>query len=558
MRLRPVAWLWLACVACASSGVASAQAPDAALISALEQQVATVNAHGTSEIRQVAIAWPAVIQDFYQRRQFQPAWPQAAKITQFMQVLDQSRDEGLDPADFNQHALAELQTALSAGNANPQLKAEFDVLLTDSLTRLVYQLAFGKVDPTPFVPQWNFARMIDGLDPAGVMTRIIDSPSLATSLESIRPENRLYQGLMRELVHYRELESKGGWSPLASGPSMKPGASDARVPALRQRAIAEGDLPAESASPSLVYDEALAGAVKRFQTRVGLSPDGVVGGATLTELNVPVAQRIDTLRVNLDRGRVLLHDLPQRFVVVNVAGFWVYLYDNGEIIWRARAQVGKPYRATPIFRSEISYLVFNPTWTVPPGIIAGDILPAARKDPAAITRKGLDVLDRNGQVIAPESVNWSSFKSGHIPYTLVQQPGPNNSLGLVKFMFPNSYSVYLHDTPSKSRFESDARAFSSGCVRVERPFELAEQLLAEPEKWNPESIQRVIAGGKTTNVTLAKKVPVLLTYWTAWVDKANQLSFRPDVYQQDAPWLAQLRQPMVVRRVAPASANRSQ
>jgi murein L,D-transpeptidase YcbB/YkuD len=321
--------------------------------------------------------------------------------------------------------------------------------------------------------------------------------------------------------------------------------------------MAEGDLPAEAASQSPVYDEALASAVKRFQTRVGLEPDGVVGGSTLTELNVPVAQRIDTLRVNLDRGHVLLHDLPPRFVVVNVAGFWAYLFENGEPVWRARVQVGTPYRRTPIFRSDISYLVFNPTWTVPPGIIAKDILPAARKDPAAITRKGLDVIDRNGGVIAPERVDWSSFRSGNIPYALVQQPGPDNALGRVKFMFPNAYSVYLHDTPSKSRFEAEARAFSSGCVRVERPFELAERLLAEPDKWNPDSIQRVIATGKITNVTLAQKVPVLLTYWTAWVDKADELSFRPDIYKQDAEWLAQLRKPMAVRGLSPAAIGQS-
>ncbi len=552
MRLRRVATLWLVCAACAYPASGHSQTQDAALVPAIEQQVATVGDTGASEISRVAIAWPALLQDFYQRRQFQPAWSQADKVAQYMLALDEVRGDGLDPADFNQDALRELQTAISGGTASPQQRAEFDVLLTDSLARLIYQLAFGKVDPTPFVPQWNYARTINGVDPVAEFALLIDAPDVHAALDTIRPAQRLYRGLMRELAHYREIEHKGGWAALPSGPSLKPGASDARIPALRQRAMAEGDLPAEAASQSPVYDEALVSAVKRFQVRVGLEPDGVVGGSTLTELNVPVAQRIDTLRVNLDRGHVLLHDLPQRFVVVNIAGFWVYLFENGEPVWRARVQVGTPYRRTPIFRSDISYLVFNPTWTVPPGIIANDILPAARKDPAAVTRKGLDVIDRSGNKIAAESVDWSSFRSGNIPYSLVQQPGPDNALGRVKFMFPNSYSVYLHDTPSKSRFEADSRAFSSGCVRVERPFELAERLLADPGKWNAESIQRVVAAGKITNVSLVQKVPILLTYWTAWVDKDDQLSFRRDIYKQDGEWLARLRKPMVVGRVSPA------
>lgn len=552
MKWHRVATLLLVCIAFAYSGSGRAQTQDAALTRAIEQQVAAVSDTGASEIGRTAIAWPDLLQDFYQRRQFQPAWPQAEKVAQFMRVLAEIDGDGLDPVDFNQGTLLALQKAISEGAANAQQQAEFDVLLTDSLARVVYQLAFGKVDPTPFVPQWNYARTINGLDPVAEFATLIDAPDVHAALDTIRPAQRLYSGLMRELAHYREIERTGGWAALPSGPSLKPGASDARIPALRRRAMAEGDLPAETVSQSQVYDEALARAVKRFQARVGLEPDGVVGGSTLTELNVPVAQRIDTLRVNLDRGHVLLHDLPQRFVVVNVAGFWAYLFENGEPVWRTRVQVGTPYRRTPIFRSDISYLVFNPTWTVPPGIIAKDILPAARKDPAAVTRKGLDVIDRNGSRIAPERVDWASFRSGNIPYALVQQPGPDNALGLVKFMFPNAYSVYLHDTPSKSRFEEDARAFSSGCVRVERPFELAERLLADPDKWNAESIQRVVATGKITNVSLARKMPILLTYWTAWVDKDGELNFRRDIYQQDAEWLARLRKPMVAGPVSPA------
>ena len=253
------------------------------------------------------------------------------------------------------------------------------------------------------------------------------------------------------------------------------------------------------------------------------------------------------LLVNLDRGRVLLHDLPDEFVVVNIAAYSIYLVRGQEIVWNARVQVGKTYRRTPMFRSDIDYLVLNPTWTVPPGIIRNDILPDARRDPESITRRGLDVLDANGNKVDPASINWSKFKSGNIPYTLRQEPGPKNALGRVKIMFPNSYSVYLHDTPSQSKFEETDRAFSSGCVRVERPLELAELLLADPEAWSTARIEQAVDAGRTQNVTLPHKVPVLLAYWTAWVDPQGRVNFRRDVYGQDAQWAAGLARPYTAR-----------
>ena len=288
-------------------------------------------------------------------------------------------------------------------------------------------------------------------------------------------------------------------------------------------------------------------AVRRFQERMGLVADGKIGARTITELNVPIDERITQLRVNLDRGRVLLHDLPNEFVVVNIAAYWIYLVRGQEIVWNARAQVGKTYRQTPMFRSDIDYLVFNPTWTVPPGIIRNDILPDARRDPASITRRDLKVLDASGNVVDPASIDWSKFKSGNIPYTLRQDPGPKNALGRVKIMFPNSYSVYLHDTPSQSKFEETDRAFSSGCVRVERPLELAELLLADPATWNAATIRAGNRCGPHAERDAASKVPVLLAYWTAWVDPQGRVNFRRDVYGQDAQWAAGLARPLYAR-----------
>lgn len=209
--------------------------------------------------------------------------------------------------------------------------------------------------------------------------------------------------------------------------------------------------------------------------------------------------------------------------------------------------MGKTYRRTPLFRSEMNYLVFNPTWTVPPGIIRNDILPAARTDPASITRRGLKVLDSGGREVDPATVDWSRFKSGHIPYTLRQDPGPDNALGRVKLMFLNEYSVYLHDTPSQALFDRAERAFSSGCVRVERALELTERVLDDPAQWNAQSIDAAIRGGELQNVTLKRRMPVLLTYWTAWVDPEGRVNFRRDLYGQDAMWAEALDAPFRVR-----------
>jgi L,D-transpeptidase YcbB len=351
----------------------------------------------------------------------------------------------------------------------------------------------------------------------------------------LRPTHSLYMGLKRELARYRAAAELPR-PTLAAGATLRPGDSDARVPALRARLIASGDLDSSAATDSPDYDAALEAAVRSFQARMGLTSDGVVGAGTIAELNVPIADRIRQLRVNLDRGRVLLQDLPDEFVVVNIASYTVYFLRGQQIVWNARAQVGKPYRRTPIFRSAISYVVLNPTWTVPPGIIEKDILPAAREDPAAIARKGLKVFDADGAEVDPATIDWSRYRSGHIPYTLRQDPGPSNALGRVKLMFPNPYLVYLHDTPSQALFERAERAFSSGCVRVERALELTELVLDDPEHWNTASLASTIELGEVRNVTLRKNIPVLLTYWTAWVDPQGRTNFRRDIYGQDEQW----------------------
>jgi len=514
--------------------------PPATAPSELQTRVESLAESGLFELRGASIAYPNIIYTFYSRRGFRPAWSDARLASELRRALKDSEADGLDPRDYHLPLLDQLADAVASDPGNSSTLAAFEILHTDALLRVADHLMFGKVDAASFDAHWNFTGSPKGIDVPQRMELALATGDLHGEIEKLKPTHRMYLALKQELARYRLTVATPERVTIASGKAIEPDTHDERVVSLRSRLSFSGDLAATEVSSSDVYDPTLRIAVQRFQERMGLPADGKIGKRTIEELNVPLEDRVRQLRINLDRARVLLHELPHEFVIVNIAAYWVYLVRGQETVWNARAQVGKTYRKTPMFRSAIDYLVLNPTWTVPPGIIKNDILPDARRDPASITRRGLNVLDAQGNVVDPASVDWSKFKSGHIPYTLRQEPGPKNALGRVKIMFPNSYSVYLHDTPSQSKFEESDRAFSSGCVRIERPLELAELLLADPSRWNAASIQRVVDAGRTQNVTLPAKVPVLLAYWTAWVDPQGRVNFRRDVYGQDAQWAAAL------------------
>jgi murein L,D-transpeptidase YcbB/YkuD len=253
-----------------------------------------------------------------------------------------------------------------------------------------------------------------------------------------------------------------------------------------------------------------------------------------------VETRIDQIRVNLERGRWVLHDLEDTFLIVNIAGFLVAYVKDHAVVWQSRVQVGKPYRKTPVFKAEMKYLVFNPTWTVPPTILAKDLLPAVQRNPTYLKDNKIRVLETNGKAVDPSTLDWSKYTARNFPYMLRQDPGTNNALGVVKFIFPNKHLVFLHDTPSKSLFEKETRTFSSGCIRVEEPLALAELLLDDPATWNRARINEVIQSQETKTVYLRQPLPVLLLYWTAMVEADDQVHFMPDVYSRDAAILEDL------------------
>jgi len=516
-------------------------------VEALRARVEAIRSGATREVLGETIAATTLLPTFYESRNFRPAWNDSARAGALLRAIRDSERDGLDPSDYHRDALE------AAARSKPDDELGLDIVRTDALIRLGYHILFGKVDPTSFDPDWNYERVIQGFDAVREIEDHLAAPDLAARLESEKPSHPIYAGLRDALARYRALRRAGGWPRVPGGAPLKPGASDARIPSLRGRLAATGDLPATEAGAAEVFDDALAAAVRRFQARHGLGEDAVVGARTLEELNIPVEQRIEQLRVNLERARWLLHDIGGTFVAVNVAGYRLVYVKDGKIAWEAKVQVGKPYRATPMFRSEISYLVLNPTWTVPPGILRNDIIPEQRRDGGTLARKGLKVIDRSGEEVPPSAVDWSARS---FPYTVRQDPGPTNALGRVKFMFPNAHNVYLHDTPSRNLFESDDRAFSSGCIRVENPLTLAELLLAGQSGWNRQSIDRVVAAGETRTVTIKPRVPVLLTYWTAWVRADGEIQFRRDIYGRDAKVSAALGTPFRFTSRSPTTTGR--
>jgi murein L,D-transpeptidase YcbB/YkuD len=506
--------------------------------SLIQTQVEELRNGGRLEVLGQPVASRDVLPRVYENREFAPAWENLRGVDELLEMIDETYLEGLDPSDYHAaalHAFRATVTDLDALTASD--RAAFDILLTDSIVRLGYHLRFGKVDPSALDPNWNQTRTLVGEDAAVTIQKAISSPSLHEFAAKVIPRVFLYDRFKTALAQYRAIEASGGWPSVPAGPTLRPGTADERVPALAARLAVTGDLPASSAASGTQYDEALVAAVQRFQSRHGLAADGVVGAGTLLALNVPVAARIDQLRASLERAREIFYDPESEFLVVNVAGFQLYHVRRGEILWRTRVQVGQPYRQTPIFRAEMTYVVVNPTWTVPPTVFRNDILPAVRRNPAYLASRHIDVFDSRGAVVDAATANWSGRNP---PYRLVQRPGPDNALGRIKFMFPNEHSVYLHDTPSRDLFSRDSRAFSSGCIRVENPFELAEQVLGERGR---KRLEAMVATGRTETVFLDKPMTVMLLYWTAEVDGAGRVSFFPDVYQRDAAVIAALAEP---------------
>lgn len=476
-----------------------------------------------------------VVMDFYTHRGYRAAWTDDSDVVQLLKSLGDTRADGLEPADFHIDELARTRTLLQT----PAQRAAFDIAATHTFITALLQLRRGKVDPSRLDIHWNFDPVdVDPREDVNNFFLALDTHDVARAFAQAPPQEAVYGRLREGLAQLRRVRDAGGWPKIADDQSLKPGMDVPAVAQLRARLAAGGYL-APQLTTRTDYDEAVTAAVKKYQTEQYLGADGIAGAATLATLNVPVEARIDQVRVNMERARWLLYKLQGTFVIVDIAGYKVALYRDGKAIWRSRVQVGKPFRSTPVFQSEITYVTFNPTWTVPPTILVKDMLPKIQRDPGYLAANRIRAIDREGNLLDPLTVDWTNPRG----ITLRQDAGPDNSLGQVVIRFPNDYAIYLHDTPHRELFAQTRRATSSGCIRVENPLQLVELLFNDPVHWNSAGIQSQLANGKTENIRLPVKVPVLLAYWTVDLGSDGRVTFKPDVYGYDSAVLRGLNLP---------------
>ncbi len=495
------------------------------------------------------VASHKTIPAFYRNRNYKPAWTDTSTIKQMFEAIETSKDDGLMPQDYHYRELASLKKSLDSGSTDPVTQADFDMLLTDALLRLSYHLYYGKVNPESLDPDWNFKRSIRKTKPEVYIQEVIDSGNIEGALARLRPHYPYYSILKKELARYRTLAIHP-WPTIPSGRILKKGMTDPRIPILLQRLRIEGYQVEDTVNTTRLFDQGLERAVKGFQKHHGLETDGVIGKNTIRELNIPPKKRVDTIRVNLERARWILRDLEPEFLIVNIAGFELYFVKNGKRQWHCKVMVGKPFWKTPCFRATVEYIVVNPYWVVPPGILAKEIIPKIKKDPYYISRENLEIVDSKGRLINPRSINWSRINPNRFPFIIRQKPGPKNALGRIKFIFPNRHFVFLHDTPAKSLFSRPVRAFSHGCIRVEKPLELAGILLQDSKKWNKEKIEELITTGETRTIHLGHPMPILILYWTVTLaPDDNRPVFLKDIYGRDNKILIGLNTPLRIANI---------
>jgi len=329
-----------------------------------------------------------------------------------------------------------------------------------------------------------------------------------------------HAGLKKELARYRDIEKKGGEVIVpAISQLIRPGQSSTVIPFLRKRLLQLGDNNGTDTSD--VYDTKLAAAINRAKIRYGLKPDSLITKSLINEVNIPAKKRTEQIIVNMERMRWVTRDTSSNeLILVNIPEYILHYYENSKDVWSCNVVVGKPMTKTVIFSGRMQYVVFSPYWNVPPSIINAEIKPGMR---------------RNKNYLASHNMEWNGGR-------VRQKPGPRNSLGLVKFLFPNSNNIYLHDTPSKSLFSEDSRAFSHGCIRVSKPRDLAIRVLRQMPEWTPEKIDAAMHAGKEQYVTLQKTIPVYIGYFTAFLSSDGQLNFRTDIYKRDDSLLEMLMQ----------------
>jgi len=482
-----------------------------------------------------------LVPSFYENRNFEPAWISGPsdidRASSFVAEIEGMKWHGLQSADYHfrsiRRAFARLSSDMREGTESPLNIAELDILFTDAFFMMASHLYQGKVNPEKINAEWKIQRRRPDLKMDEQLEMMLaQGLSPNEMLKKFYPQNSLYPAMMASLREYRMKERMPKYEEIKSKDTIRPDSTSEAIADIRQRLVQMGIVTPYTYTNNLLYDKTLQEGIKKLQKQNGLNQDAIIGRATMALLNLQNSDLAKLLEINLERMRWLPWDFGEKFIVCNIADQTVFMIQNRDTIFTTRAIVGREYRSTPVFEAEMNHLVFSPTWTIPPTILANDVIPAVKKDINYLSSKNMQVIDRTGKVISTNSIDWSKMSGRNFPYMIRQAPGPTNALGLVKFMFPNSYNVYMHDTPSRELFSRDDRALSSGCIRIQNPTELAEILLKDLD-WDRSRIRAAMELGREQTVRLPEPIPVYIGYLTAWADQQGQTHFRNDLYNRD-------------------------
>ena len=486
---------------------------------------------------------------FYSNRDFEPAWNNSKNKKDLIESLESSFDEGLSPNDYHLEMIKRLTDKSKKGKLSHQEHADLDLLMTDALILYASHLLEGKLEQSDLRKTWDVERNEGPSNPDSLLTATLHNKRIKVVLEEFKPTHYMYKLMKLQLKELRAEAAEGGWPLVSEGETLKPGDTTARVVEIRNYLMAVGDLKKYSVENEEVFDTIVEAAVKDFQVRHKLTSDGVIGKGTIEQMRVPIEDRIDMIILNLERTRWIFQHPDDDFLLVNIAGFHVKRITNKKEVFDSRVIVGKFHKESPVFKGVMKYIVMNPTWTLPYSISTHETLPRLKKDPGYLAAKHMEVMDRNGNILDPSTIDWSQYSRGNFPFIIRQKAGPWNALGEVKFMFPNKYAVYLHDTPSRGLFNRQDRAFSHGCIRTEDKWGLMMSLMDDPDVWNMDKINEILKSGKTTTITLPKPVNIYLIYLTAAIDQDNNLMFMKDVYKRDKAVITALKEPFHFNKV---------
>lgn len=465
---------------------------------------------------------------FYQNRNFAPVFTGKSNQRRADALIDAVAAADSHGLPAERYQAAALQDAIRAARRGQNI-GPAEVFAAAIFVRYAHDLQSGMLVPS------RVDKNIAVRNPRRADDALLAAASKSTGagfFAALAPNTPEYKALMRQKADLERLLGRGGFGDKVPGGTMKPGRSYNAVPALRARLARKGY---GRAGTDTAYDEDLVQTVAAFQQDHGLTPDGVVGPGTLREINATAEQRLSQVIVNLERERWMNFRRGKRHIVVNIPAYGFKLYDNNRMSFQSDTVVGavKSDRVTPEFHDEMTHMVINPTWHVPRSIAGKEYLPMLQRDATSLSRQGLRVISRSGKTVDPTQVDWSQMNAQNFPFSIKQPPSRGNALGIVKFMFPNKFNIYLHDTPSKNLFKREARAFSHGCIRVARPVEFAHKLLERQTAKPEEAFEAWLGTRREQYVNLAEPVPVYLNYRTAFFDEGNRVQYRRDLYGRD-------------------------